>query len=1110
MILRKILISALFLFSQFIFAQTADHLVISEILINGKNESSGTDNDEFVEIYNPTSAPIDVSNWTIDYRSSGNTNSFSTKYTFPSGIIVQSHKFYLVGGGGVANRDNSTESQLLGLGNSGGAIFLRNSSGNAIDLVGWGTAVSGNYESSAASVPSENISLERKANNASASVTMGIGGIDEFEGNGFDSNNNANDFVQRTTAQPQSSTSAAEPAIDNGGNGTGKVSVEPNILDASETTDLIFKIAGDGTNTLDSVLVVIPSAAGWNWSGNLSDIIINGGAAISQTLSVEADTIYIGSISITSTDSLIIKISNVTAPNNSGYTDFLIKTSLENGIPLPVSPLPRINILKVIPIADIHINDAQGIPVSPYGIGGVVTISGIITADLNDTRTDIYVQDETAGINIFSFSRFFDYQLGDSVTVSGSILQFRGLTEISPDSALFFIHSHNNELPKPLVLTAEEINQTFNPVSFTEVNEGRLIRVNSVNYNSSNQTITDETGTTGAFIGGITPPSGTFDIVGILKQYKPGIGTPFPPFTSDYEISIRSQADIIAALGPGFLTKPTEKNIRPDSITIVFQTTIPSQVIIKYGKTKSYSDSIIILDSETSHSILLSGLTPATVYHYQVGITDGVDTNYTGDAIFSTASPYGTSGTINVFFNKSVNTSVSLGENAQTVNLSQKFIEQINSAQHSVDVALYSLSGIVGANIATALINAKARGVKVRVVGEKDNQGTAPWSTLKSNGINVIDDGYDAVNAGAGLMHNKFAVFDFRDTSSFADDWVWSGSWNATDPGTNNDAQNAIEIQDKALANAYTLEFNEMWGSDTDSPNSSNSRFGMRKTNNTPHKFNIAGTAIELYFDPSDETTFHIGATIDSSKTSVNVAMLTFTMDILAQKLVNKKLAGEKVRVILDNNSDSGNEFNYLLNNGVDIRLKGNAITGFFHHKYALIDAENTSADQITITGSHNWSNAAETANNENTLIIHSKRITNLYLQEFKARYLEAGGTDSIVTAVQEIASNVLPDEFMLYQNYPNPFNPQTKIKYAVPALPTGQAGSLNPSQGGTLIQLKVYDILGNEVATLVNREQAAGSYEVNFNASNLASGVYIYRLKAGNFISSKKLILMK
>lgn len=86
--------------------------------------------------------------------------------------------------------------------------------------------------------------------------------------------------------------------------------------------------------------------------------------------------------------------------------------------------------------------------------------------------------------------------------------------------------------------------------------------------------------------------------------------------------------------------------------------------------------------------------------------------------------------------------------------------------------------------------------------------------------------------------------------------------------------------------------------------------------------------------------------------------------------------------------------------------------------------------------------------------------------------------------------------EYSLRQNYPNPFNPITKINYSI--------------KNAGLVQIKIYDILGSEVATLVNEEKVAGKYEVNFNASSLASGVYIYKIQAGSFINSKKMLLLK
>jgi hypothetical protein len=95
-----------------------------------------------------------------------------------------------------------------------------------------------------------------------------------------------------------------------------------------------------------------------------------------------------------------------------------------------------------------------------------------------------------------------------------------------------------------------------------------------------------------------------------------------------------------------------------------------------------------------------------------------------------------------------------------------------------------------------------------------------------------------------------------------------------------------------------------------------------------------------------------------------------------------------------------------------------------------------------------------------------------------------------------ETQDNIVPEYFVLYQNYPNPFNPSTKIKYSVP-------------QSSNVV-IKVFDVLGNEISTLVNEEIVAGSYEVKFNASELASGIYFYKLNAGSFVEIKKMMLLK
>lgn len=101
-----------------------------------------------------------------------------------------------------------------------------------------------------------------------------------------------------------------------------------------------------------------------------------------------------------------------------------------------------------------------------------------------------------------------------------------------------------------------------------------------------------------------------------------------------------------------------------------------------------------------------------------------------------------------------------------------------------------------------------------------------------------------------------------------------------------------------------------------------------------------------------------------------------------------------------------------------------------------------------------------------------------------------------VLTSVAEKTGNGIPDAYALSQNYPNPFNPSTTIRYALPA-----AG---------MTSMKVYNILGQEVATLVNEMQAAGSYQVQFNASALSSGVYFFRVQSGSFTAVKKMMLVK
>ncbi len=111
--------------------------------------------------------------------------------------------------------------------------------------------------------------------------------------------------------------------------------------------------------------------------------------------------------------------------------------------------------------------------------------------------------------------------------------------------------------------------------------------------------------------------------------------------------------------------------------------------------------------------------------------------------------------------------------------------------------------------------------------------------------------------------------------------------------------------------------------------------------------------------------------------------------------------------------------------------------------------------------------------------------------------------TAEVSNAVTSVDESQLPTEFSLSQNYPNPFNPTTTIKYNIPAV------ALSPVEGQH-VSLKIYNILGNEVAQLVNKHQTPGFYEVEFDGCNLSSGLYIYHIKTKDYMDSKKMLLVK
>ncbi|MGP4081271.1 phospholipase D-like domain-containing protein [Pseudalkalibacillus sp. R45] len=272
-------------------------------------------------------------------------------------------------------------------------------------------------------------------------------------------------------------------------------------------------------------------------------------------------------------------------------------------------------------------------------------------------------------------------------------------------------------------------------------------------------------------------------------------------------------------------------------------------------------------------------------------------------------------------------------------------------------------------------------------------------------------------------MHNKFAIIDDR--------WVFTGSWNFTVTGLygseenmandvlDGNQQHVVETHSPELASVYETEFNEMWGSTTINPSPQEANLGPRKTDNTPHEVTIGGKTVEVYFSSGDDA---IGKMSDLVKNeahdSAYFTIFAWSDQTLVDELKYKwegsyndlegTLTGFDVKGVFDSSfwnqwwsasiEMTGRTASQTSENNPNIRW-GNpapvyvdAETRKLHSKTMLIDAD-SSSDPTIVVGSTNWSTNGNDINDENMLIIHDTLIANQFLQEFYARYSQAGGT---------------------------------------------------------------------------------------------------------------------
>ena len=414
-----------------------------------------------------------------------------------------------------------------------------------------------------------------------------------------------------------------------------------------------------------------------------------------------------------------------------------------------------------------------------------------------------------------------------------------------------------------------------------------------------------------------------------------------------------------------------------------------------------------------SSELVIENLESATVYHISLAweYLDGSrDTSFNLPVITRSNS----SGEILVYFNSSVETEFSNGAEPVSISgtvLRNTIIEKIDQATTSIDVAAYNNNR---SEIVQALNNAANRGVRVRYIAEGENANTALNTSLAFQVLERNDDD--------GIMHHKFLVIDVDDPDNC---WIITGSTNLTTQQIATDNNHMLFIQDQSLAVVYEMEFEEMWGSNTASPNLSQSRFGANKRDNTPHWLMVGEVPIQSYFSPSDNTAFHISAALQDAEESISFALLLFTHNPLAETIIQKHFQGLNVRGLINDIDASGTRYPKLKSNNINVHPNG--VNGVqLHHKYAIIDADALNSQPKVITGSHNWTNRANNHNDENTLIIHSTAITNIFRQEFEARWCESVSDQCLVSYA------ISPGEAAMSQIkvYPNPTNGKIQLDF--------------------------------------------------------------------------------
>ena len=611
------------------------------------------------------------------------------------------------------------------------------------------------------------------------------------------------------------------------------------------------------------------------------------------------------------------------------------------------------------------------------GAGTSPTVSGVVINgdELGPIR---YIQDETGGLAIYDPTQMANVELGDSITVSGALVDYNNLLEIQPVSSVT-VHKKDARLPDPVVLTPSQLGEPY---------EGMLVRLNNAEFalaggefasgTNYDFTANGETGeirisnVASPFVGKVIP-IGKVIIIGVLSQ-----------FYDTYQVLVRETDDIRSPYSINVLSSPVMKDLTTSGFTLEWETDSAGTTELFYGHTPEMELGQLSVPGEgTQHSISFTGADPSALFYVKPFSVRGEDTASVLQQVYVTQSV--SSGEMKAYFNRPVDNSVSTGTDAVYLSraVDDTLIAYINRAEESIDFTIYNFNNEGISNIATALNNAHSRGVEVRVVYDI-NQNNFGTDELVA-GIGKMPSPEQAYPV-YGIMHNKFVVFDAisNDPDKAI---VWTGATNFTEGQINVDPNNVIIIQDKSLAIAFRLEFNEMFGSEGLQPDPAKARFGPDKLDNTPHEFIIGGSRVECYFSPSDPTHKKIISTIQSADKELFVATMLITKTDIGYEIRDKKEAGVRAEVLVKDEESCNETVVTTLRNSLGDKFRVSGESGIMHHKYMIIDQSDADSDPILLTGSHNWSSSAQFRNDENTLIIHDQKMANIYYQEFVERF---------------------------------------------------------------------------------------------------------------------------